>query len=148
MFDLFLPQATLRALRLGGIYIFFSRKGAKIAKNFNVSFVLTPNTFAYFASWRELFVFFSCRGAESAENFNVLFLPQTPLRALRLGESKYRWIFLYRQFWLYWQKIIVRVWVNATLAVRLNPDYYKQRQRASNSLALFHFIMAQFWRTL
>jgi hypothetical protein len=79
----------------------FSRKGAKVAKNFYVYFVLTPNTFACFAPWRELIVFISRRGAEAAENFNVLFLPQTPLRALRLGESKYRWIFLYRQFWLY-----------------------------------------------
>ena len=160
MFDLFLPQATLRALRLCEIiFVFFSRKGAKAAKNFficfvlapntsacsaslrefivfvsrrgaeaavsfNVWFVFAPNTFAYFAPWRDYICFFSRRGAGSAENFNVLLLPQTPLRALRLGESKYRWIFLYRQFRLYWQKIIVRVWVNATLAVRLNPDYY------------------------
>jgi hypothetical protein len=31
----------------------FSRKGAKAAKNFKFYFVLTLNTFAYFAPWRE-----------------------------------------------------------------------------------------------
>ena len=133
MFDLFLPQATLRALRLGEILLFyFSRKGAKAAKNFFICFVLAPNTSACSASLREFIVFVSRRGAGSAENFNVLFLPQTPLRALRPGESKYRWIFLYRQFRLYWQKIIVWVWGNATLSVRLNPDitFYLQLESA------------------
>jgi hypothetical protein len=101
MLDLLLPQTPLRALRLCEIIFFVSRRGAEAAENFDVYFVLTPNTFACFAPWRELIAFVSRRGAEAAENFNVLFLPQTPLRALRPGESKYRWVFLYRQFWLY-----------------------------------------------
>ena len=52
----------------------FSRKGAKVAKNFYVYFVLTPNTFACFAPWRELIAFVSRRGAEAAENFDVYFV--------------------------------------------------------------------------
>ena len=71
MFDLFLPQASLRALRLGGIYIFFSRKGAKIAKNFFICFVLAPNISACSASLREFIVFVSRRGAEHAKVFRV-----------------------------------------------------------------------------
>jgi len=40
-------------------YVFaFSRKGAKLAKNFYVYFVLIPNTFAGFMSWREFICFF------------------------------------------------------------------------------------------
>jgi hypothetical protein len=69
MFELFLPQATLRALRLGEILLFyFSRKGAKAAKNFFICFVLAPNTSACSASLREFIVFVSRRGAEVAEN--------------------------------------------------------------------------------
>ena len=72
MFELFLPQATLRALRLGEILLFyFSRKGAKAAKNFFICFVLAPNTSACSASLREFIVFVSRRGAEAAVSFNV-----------------------------------------------------------------------------
>ena len=39
---------------LARFYIFFSRKGAKIAKNFSVVFVLIPNTFTYFVPRRGL----------------------------------------------------------------------------------------------
>jgi hypothetical protein len=78
MFDLFLPQTPLRALRLSEIIlVFISRKGAKNAKSFNVAFVITPNTFAYFAPQRDLFVFISRGGAEAAENFNVYFVITT-----------------------------------------------------------------------
>jgi hypothetical protein len=52
MFDLFLSENPLRTLRPGKIY-FFSRRGAEVAENFFVYDVLTPNTFAGFASWRE-----------------------------------------------------------------------------------------------
>ena len=46
VFDLFLPRTPLRTLRLCEIiFVFFSRKGAKAAKNFDVYFVLTPNIF-------------------------------------------------------------------------------------------------------
>jgi hypothetical protein len=51
--------------------IFFSRKGAKNAKNFNVYFVLTTNIFACLAPWRDYICFFSRRGAKNAKNFNV-----------------------------------------------------------------------------
>ena len=74
MIVLFLHQTPLRALRLCEIiFVFFSRKGAKTAKNFNLSFVVTTNTFAYFAPWRELF-FVSRKGAEAAEYFDVCFV--------------------------------------------------------------------------
>jgi len=46
----------------------YSRKGAKNAKNFDVYLVLTPNSFAYFTSWWDLFVFFSQRRKERREN--------------------------------------------------------------------------------
>jgi hypothetical protein len=53
-FVLCLPQTPLRALRLGeSLSVFFSRRGAEIAENFYVYFVVTPNTFACFAPWRE-----------------------------------------------------------------------------------------------
>ena len=74
MFILFLPQPPLRALRLCEIMlVFFSRQGARNAKNFDVYFVLIPSIFACFAPWRELF-FFSRGGAEAAENFDVYFI--------------------------------------------------------------------------
>ena len=172
MFELFLPQATLRALRLGGIlYIFFPqrrqdrqelqsffcaypkhlcvlcalarfysfflsqrRQGRKELRclicsypkhlcvlcdlarficfylsqrrrgrrEFQCLFSFYPKHLCVLCVLARVYLFFfSRRGAGSAENFNVLFLPQTPLRALRPGESKYRWIFLYRQFRLY-----------------------------------------------
>jgi hypothetical protein len=91
MLILFLPQTPLRALRLCEIiFVFFSRKGAKTAKNFDVCFVLTPNTFAYFAPWREI-SFFSLAEAQRPQRNSkfILFLPQTPLRTLRLGEKFY-----------------------------------------------------------
>ena len=59
MFDLFLPQTPLRTLRLCEIiFVFFSRKGAKAAKNFDVYLVLILNTFACFAPWREYICFY------------------------------------------------------------------------------------------
>ena len=65
----------MRALRLGeSILFFFSRRGAEAAGNFSVYLVLTPNTFACFASWREYIVFISRRGAEAARNFDVCFV--------------------------------------------------------------------------
>jgi hypothetical protein len=72
MFDLFLPQTPLRALRPGeSILVFFSRRGAEAAENFDVYLVLTPNTSACFAPQRDLFVFFSRKGAKVAKNFDV-----------------------------------------------------------------------------
>ena len=51
----------------------YSHRGAKNAKNFDVYLVLTPNSFAYFASWRELICFFlSQRRRERRENRVVL----------------------------------------------------------------------------
>jgi len=67
LFILLLPQTPFQASRLGEILFVFSRKGAKVAKNFNFYFVLIRNTFAYFAPWRELIVFSSRRSAENAE---------------------------------------------------------------------------------
>ena len=58
MFDLFLPQKPLRALRLSEIiFVFISRKGAETAEKYKVYFVFTQNTFARFAPWREKIVF-------------------------------------------------------------------------------------------
>ena len=62
----------VRTLRLREIIlVFFSRKGAETAEKFKVYFVFTPNTFACFASWRDLLFFFSRKGAKAAKNFNV-----------------------------------------------------------------------------
>ena len=59
MLILFLSQTPLRALRLCEIIlVFFSRGGAEAAEKFNVCFVLTPNTSACSAPWRELICFF------------------------------------------------------------------------------------------
>jgi len=72
------------------LLMLYSRRSAEAAENFNVYFVLTPNTFAYLAPWRDFIYFFSRKGAKNAKNFNVsLCLPQMPLRALRLGEILY-----------------------------------------------------------
>ena len=72
-------------------YFFSSRKGAKTAKNFNVYFVLTPNTSACSASLRDYICFFSLAEAQGSQRNSklILFLPETPLRALRLGEKFY-----------------------------------------------------------
>jgi len=59
IFISFLPQIPLRALRLGeSLFVFISRRGAKTARNFDVCILLTPNTFACFAPWREFICFF------------------------------------------------------------------------------------------
>jgi len=71
--------------------MFFSRKGAKVARNFDVYFVLTPNTAACSASLRDYICFFSlaeAQGSQRTSMFN-LFLHETPLRTLRLGEKFY-----------------------------------------------------------
>ena len=53
MFDLFLPQIPLRTLRLGEIiFVFFLLQRRRVRREFQC-FVLTPNTFACFAPWRE-----------------------------------------------------------------------------------------------
>jgi hypothetical protein len=69
----------------------FSRRGAETAKNFNVAFVLTLNTFACFAPWREYICFFSLAKAPRPQRTSMfdLFLPQELLRALRLSEILY-----------------------------------------------------------
>ena len=66
----------------------FSRKGARIARNFNVFFVFSPNAFAYFVPRRD-FIYFSLAKAPRSPRTSMflLCLPQTPLRTLRLGES-------------------------------------------------------------
>ena len=88
MFVLFSPQTPLRALRLCEIIFFFSRKGARAAKNFNVGFVVTPNTFASFAPLRDHICFFPLAEAQRPQGTSMfdLLLPQIPLRPLRLGE--------------------------------------------------------------
>jgi hypothetical protein len=51
--------------------------------------VLTQNTFAGFVSWREFICFFLAKAPRSPRNSVFdLFLTETPLRALRLGESQ------------------------------------------------------------
>ena len=79
--------STDKAKRSPGL-LFISRKGAKVAKNFYFNFGSYPNTFAYFAPWRELIVF-SLAEAQRPQRTSmfILFSPQTPLRTLRLGES-------------------------------------------------------------
>ena len=65
-----------------------TRNGAKNAKNFGVCFVLSPNTSAYFAPWREILCFSLAKAPRTPRaSMFVLFLPQTPLRTLRLGEK-------------------------------------------------------------
>jgi hypothetical protein len=55
---IFKPQKPLRALRPGeSLFVFVSRRGAAIAENFDVYLVVTPKTFAGFASWREFICF-------------------------------------------------------------------------------------------
>jgi hypothetical protein len=68
--------------------VFFSRKGAKHAKNFYVWFVLIPDTSADSAPLRDYVCFplAEAQGSQRTWMFN-LFLPKTPLRSLRLGES-------------------------------------------------------------
>jgi hypothetical protein len=100
MFDLFLPQKplrTLRTLRLGEIiFVFISRKGAKDAKKFDVYLVVTPNTSACSAPLRD-FIVFSLAEAQRPQRTSMFiwYLPQTPLRALRLREIIY--VFISRQ---------------------------------------------------
>jgi len=48
-------------------FMFFSRGGAEAARNFDVCFVLAPNTFAYFAPWRENLFFLSQRRQDRQE---------------------------------------------------------------------------------
>ena len=70
-----------------------SRRGAGFAENFIFYFALIPNTFAYFAPWRELIVF-SLAEALRPQRISMfdLLLPLTPLRTLRLGEKFYVFI--------------------------------------------------------
>jgi len=87
MFDLFLPQTPLRTLRLGeSIFVFFLSQRRRVRGEFQC-FVLTPNTFACFAPWRD-FIYFSLAKAPRSPRTSMfeLFLPQTPLRTLRPGE--------------------------------------------------------------
>ena len=67
--------------------LLFSRQGAKNAKNLFICFVLTSNTFACFAPWRDLLILFlaEAQGTQRTALF-VLFLPRIPLRALCPGE--------------------------------------------------------------
>jgi hypothetical protein len=59
MFVLFLPETPLRALRLGeSIFVFFSRKGAKVAKNFDVCFVLPETPLRALRLGESIFVIF------------------------------------------------------------------------------------------
>ena len=51
----------------------FSRKGAKAARNFDVSFVLTPNTFACFAPWRDYICFFLSQRRQGRQELRCLF---------------------------------------------------------------------------
>jgi hypothetical protein len=88
VFLFFLLQTPLRALRPGEILLFFLSQRRQERQELRVLVFLAPNTFAYFAPWREYIVFISRRGAETAEKFNVYLVPApTPLRTLRLGES-------------------------------------------------------------
>jgi hypothetical protein len=57
-----------------GLLMLYSRRGAECAGYFNVNFLLTPNTFAYFAPWRDFICFFSRKGAKVAKNFSVYFV--------------------------------------------------------------------------
>ena len=69
------------------LIVFFSRRGAKAAKNFYVRFILIPNTSANSAPLRD-YMYFSlaeAQGSQRTQMFN-LFLPKTPLRAPRLCE--------------------------------------------------------------
>jgi hypothetical protein len=50
----FLAREPLRTWRLGeSLFVFVSRRGAEFAENFDVCFVVIPNSFAGFAPWRE-----------------------------------------------------------------------------------------------
>jgi secreted trypsin-like serine protease len=91
MFDLFLSQIPLRTLRLCEINLFFSRRGAGVAENLNVEFALSKNTFAFFATWRELIVFFSRKGAKHARNFYDWFIliPNTSANSASLRDYIY-----------------------------------------------------------
>jgi len=47
-------KKPLRASRPGeSLFVFVSRRGAEIAENFDVYFVVNPNSFAGFAPWRD-----------------------------------------------------------------------------------------------
>jgi hypothetical protein len=53
MFNLFLPQTPLRALRIDENLFVFSHRGAGNAENFNIYFVLASKAFASSAPLRE-----------------------------------------------------------------------------------------------
>ena len=74
MFLLCLPQTPLRTLRLGESIFFFSRRGAEAAVSFNVWFVFAPNTFAYFAPWREYICFFLSQKRRARREFQCFVL--------------------------------------------------------------------------
>ncbi len=89
---LLLAQTPLRALRLGEIlYVFLSQR-LQGSQELQCFFCAYPQYLCVLCASARFNDYFSRRGAESAENLNVLLLAQTPLRALRLGESKYRWV--------------------------------------------------------
>ena len=71
---LFLSQTTLCILCLGeDLFVFFSRRGAEVAENFDVYFVLIQNTFAYFAPWREIFIFFLSQRRRGRRELHCIF---------------------------------------------------------------------------
>jgi len=69
---------------------FFSRKGAKNAKNFNVSLCLPQMPLRALRLGEILYIFSLAKAPGSPRtSMFIFYLPQIPLRALRLGEILY-----------------------------------------------------------
>ena len=71
MFILFIPQVTLRTLRLSEIYLFLSLAEAQGSQRTSLFILFLPKTPLRALRLCEIIFIFSRRGTEAAENFNV-----------------------------------------------------------------------------